>query len=98
MRYIELHGAKVPVIGLGTWDLRGEEGYRAVLSALSLGYRHIDTAEFYDNEKEVGRAIRDSGVPRGHFPHHQSLVHPPAFPGPHPLLRGELEKAQHRLR
>jgi 2,5-diketo-D-gluconate reductase B len=64
MRYIELHGAKVPVIGLGTWDLRGEEGYRAVSSALSLGYRHIDTAEFYDNEKEVGRAIRDSGVPR----------------------------------
>uniref|UniRef100_A0A7V3YMZ5 Aldo/keto reductase n=1 Tax=Candidatus Caldatribacterium californiense TaxID=1454726 RepID=A0A7V3YMZ5_9BACT len=64
MQYIELHGAKVPVIGLGTWDLRGDEGYRAVLSALSLGYRHIDTAEFYDNEREVGRAIRDSGVPR----------------------------------
>ncbi len=64
MQVIELHGAKVPVIGLGTWDLRGEEGYRAVLSALSLGYRHIDTAEFYDNEQEVGKAIRDSGVPR----------------------------------
>ncbi|MCS7241605.1 MAG: aldo/keto reductase [Candidatus Caldatribacterium sp.] len=64
MQTIELHGAKVPVIGLGTWDLRGEEGYQAVLSALSLGYRHIDTAEFYENEREVGRAIKDSGLPR----------------------------------
>ncbi|MEN3184240.1 MAG: aldo/keto reductase [Atribacterota bacterium] len=64
MQVIELHGARVPVIGLGTWDLRGEEGYRAVLHALSLGYRHIDTAEFYDNEREVGKAIKDSGLPR----------------------------------
>jgi 2,5-diketo-D-gluconate reductase B len=64
MRYIELYGARVPVIGLGTWDLRGQEGYQAVLSALSVGYRHIDTAEFYDNEEEVGKAIRDSQVPR----------------------------------
>lgn len=64
MKVIELHGAEVPVIGLGTWDLRGEEGYRAVLSALSLGYRHIDTAAFYDNEREVGKAVKDSGVPR----------------------------------
>lgn len=64
MQVVELHGARVPVIGLGTWDLRGEEGYRAVLCALSLGYRHTDTAEFYDNEREVGRAIKDSQVPR----------------------------------
>lgn len=64
MNVIELHGAKVPVIGLGTWDLRGEEAYRAVLCALSLGYRHIDTAEFYENEREIGKAIRDSGIPR----------------------------------
>ncbi|MEN3202216.1 MAG: aldo/keto reductase [Atribacterota bacterium] len=64
MKVIELHGARVPAIGLGTWDLRGEEGYQAVLSALSLGYRHIDTAEFYDNEREVGKAVKDSGVPR----------------------------------
>lgn len=64
MRSIELHGASIPVIGLGTWDLRGREGYEAVLSALSLGYRHIDTAEFYDNEEEVGKAVRDSKVPR----------------------------------
>jgi diketogulonate reductase-like aldo/keto reductase len=64
MEYIELHGAKVPVIGFGTWDIRGEAGKRAVLSALSLGYRHIDTAEFYDNEEQVGSALHESGVPR----------------------------------
>ncbi|MGC8777629.1 MAG: aldo/keto reductase [Candidatus Caldatribacteriaceae bacterium] len=64
LEYIELYGARVPVIGFGTWDIRGEEGKKAVLSALSLGYRHIDTAEFYDNEEQVGSAIRESGVPR----------------------------------
>lgn len=64
MNHVELHEAKVPVIGLGTWDLRGQEGYQAVLSAISVGYRHIDTAEFYDNEEEVGKALRESRVPR----------------------------------
>lgn len=65
VEYIALYGAKIPVIGFGTWDIRGKEGEKAVLSALSLGYRHIDTAEFYDNEEQVGLAIRKSGVPRG---------------------------------
>lgn len=65
MEYIALYGVKIPVIGFGTWDIRGKEGENAVLSALSLGYRHIDTAEFYDNEEQVGLAIRKSGVPRG---------------------------------
>ncbi|MEN3186218.1 MAG: aldo/keto reductase [Atribacterota bacterium] len=64
MEYIVLYGTKIPVIGFGTWDIRGEVGEKAVLSALSLGYRHIDTAEFYDNEERIGSAIRKSGVPR----------------------------------
>lgn len=64
MKYVELHGAKVPVIGFGTWDIRGQEGKKAILSALSLGYRHIDTAEFYENEEQVGSALQDSGIPR----------------------------------
>jgi diketogulonate reductase-like aldo/keto reductase len=55
---------KVPKLGLGTWDLRGERATEAVLSALELGYRHIDTAEMYRNEREIGRALTQSGVER----------------------------------
>jgi 2,5-diketo-D-gluconate reductase A len=54
----------IPAIGLGTWPLTGDEARRAVLDALSLGYRLIDTAEQYGNEEAVGRAIHESGVPR----------------------------------
>ncbi len=54
----------MPVLGLGTWDLRGEACFKAVETALRLGYRHIDTAEMYDNEDEIGKAILHSGVPR----------------------------------
>jgi diketogulonate reductase-like aldo/keto reductase len=54
----------MPLVGFGTWQLRGESGYRAVRQALEVGYRHIDTATMYGNEAEVGRAVRDSGVPR----------------------------------
>ena len=54
----------MPLVGLGTWQLRGREGYRAVRHALEVGYRHIDTASMYRNEAEIGRALRDSGVPR----------------------------------
>ena len=57
MQYIDLYGARVPVIGLGTWDLRGETCERAVLSALNLGYRHIDTAQSYANEEEIGSCL-----------------------------------------
>lgn len=54
----------VPVIGFGTWRLRGEEGYRAVSHALRVGYRHVDTATAYGNEGVVGRAVADSGLDR----------------------------------
>ncbi|TMW65478.1 hypothetical protein Poli38472_008120 [Pythium oligandrum] len=58
-------GATIPVIGLGVYQSEpGAETYNAVLSALKLGYRHIDTAQFYRNEADVGKAIVDSGVPR----------------------------------
>ncbi len=57
-------GGRIPLLGLGTWQLRGEECYRAVRTALDLGYRHLDTATIYGNEAEVGRAVADSGVPR----------------------------------
>lgn len=58
-------GAKMPIFGLGVFRSRdGEETYNAVKWALEAGYRHIDTAAVYGNEASVGRAIRDSGIPR----------------------------------
>jgi len=61
---VEAHGARIPLIGLGTWDLRGRTCARMVDEALRLGYRHIDTAELYDNEREVGEGLRASGIER----------------------------------
>ncbi|MET3600249.1 aldo/keto reductase [Martelella mangrovi] len=55
----------IPQIGFGTWRRRGDEAYRTVLAALEAGYRHIDTAQAYDNEAEVGRALADSGLKPG---------------------------------
>ena len=60
-------GYAMPVIGLGTYSLHGDECVNAILSAIKLGYRKFDTATFYGNEKEVGKAIRLSGIPREEF-------------------------------
>lgn len=57
-------GAEIPAIGLGTWQSKPGEVEKAVEAALRAGYRHIDTAFAYGNEKEVGEGIRASGVPR----------------------------------
>jgi diketogulonate reductase-like aldo/keto reductase len=57
-------GVELPRVGLGTWQLSGRKGYDAIRYALQAGYRHIDTATVYGNEAEVGRALRDSGLPR----------------------------------
>src|SRR5712691_9496529 len=62
MILVEAKGAKIPAVGLGTWDLRGRTCARVVEQALRLGYRHFDTAEMYDNEREVGEGLRASGV------------------------------------
>ncbi len=64
IRDLEAKGAQIPLVGLGTWELRGRLCARVVEQALRLGYRHIDTAEMYDNEREVGEAFRASGVAR----------------------------------
>ena len=61
---VEAKGARIPLLGLGTWDLRGRVCARVVEQALRLGYRHIDTAEMYDNEREVGEGVRASGIKR----------------------------------
>lgn len=54
----------IPALGLGTWELRGRTARRVVDAALELGYRHLDTAQAYGNEAEIGRSVESSGVPR----------------------------------
>lgn len=61
---VDANGARIPLLGLGTWDLRGRVCARLVEQALRLGYRHVDTAEMYENEREVGDGVRASGVRR----------------------------------
>jgi 2,5-diketo-D-gluconate reductase A len=55
---------RMPLIGFGTWQVTGNRGYQAMRLALDAGYRHLDTATMYGNESLVGRAVRDSGLPR----------------------------------
>jgi diketogulonate reductase-like aldo/keto reductase len=64
MQVVEAKGARIPLVGLGTWDLRGRVCARMIEEALRLGYRHIDTAAMYENERAVGEGLRASGVPR----------------------------------
>ncbi len=64
MHRFEANGASIPVLGLGTWQVTGRVCVRIVEQALRLGYRHIDTAQTYDNEREVGEGLRASGVKR----------------------------------
>jgi len=64
MLYVATHGATIPALGLGTFRLDGRTAERMVRYALEIGYRHIDTAQMYGNEAEVGAAIATSGVPR----------------------------------
>ena len=59
---VEAKGFKIPIIGLGTWTLRGRDCARLVEQAIRVGYRHIDTAQMYDNEREVGEGVRASGL------------------------------------
>jgi diketogulonate reductase-like aldo/keto reductase len=64
MIHIEAHGARITALGLGTFRLEGSTAQRMVGYALEIGYRHIDTAQMYGNEAEIGAALASSGVPR----------------------------------
>lgn len=57
-------GGRMPLLGFGTWQIKGENAVRATSAALEAGYRHLDTALVYGNEGEVGRALAESGVRR----------------------------------
>ncbi len=64
MNHYSTPGANIPALGLGTFNLKGDTAIRMVGYALEIGYRHIDTAQFYQNEVEIGRAIKSSPVDR----------------------------------
>ena len=64
MQYVEARGARIPALGMGTWQLKGTACRDAVTAALDLGYRHLDTAQAYENEADVGAALAESGVAR----------------------------------
>src|SRR3954453_8636266 len=57
-------GSKMPLLGFGTWQIKGDDAVRAVSVALESGYRHLDTATIYGNEAQVGSALQASGLPR----------------------------------
>jgi 2,5-diketo-D-gluconate reductase B len=54
----------IPILGLGTWELHGDECIKVVTDALEIGYRHFDTADIYGNHKEIAKAMKSSGIPR----------------------------------
>jgi diketogulonate reductase-like aldo/keto reductase len=64
MEYVEAGGASIPALGLGTWQNKGESCTESVRTALELGYRHVDTAQVYDNERAVGEGIAAADVDR----------------------------------
>jgi diketogulonate reductase-like aldo/keto reductase len=64
MQFLEAKGARIPAVGLGTWELRGRDCARLVQQAIKLGYRHFDTAQMYGNERDVGEGVRASGIRR----------------------------------
>ena len=66
-KFVLSNGLEIPKIGLGTWQIKNEDVYDAVISAVKVGYRHIDTAIAYGNEEGVGKAIKDCGVERSNL-------------------------------
>lgn len=63
-KILSISNTSIPALGLGTYKLTGRAGEKEIERALTLGYRHIDTAEMYGNEAQVGNAVKNSGIPR----------------------------------
>jgi methylglyoxal/glyoxal reductase len=86
------NGRVMPPIGLGTWKLtEGQDTAAAIVHALQLGYRHIDTAKYYGNEKSVGEAVRRSGIPREDI-FVTTKLWPPDFTEPDQAFDDSLER------
>jgi len=64
MKFIDIEESRIPALGFGTYNIRGKDCIEGVKDAISLGYRHIDTAQMYENEDEVGKGIQESEVNR----------------------------------
>ena len=95
LRALEIQGSTVPKLGFGTWEILGSECEEAVADALEIGYRHIDTAQAYDNEAEVGKALAASGVPRREMFVTTKLWREELAPGRvRPSAEGSLERLQ----
>ena len=62
--FILSNGVQIPKLGLGTWFIEDDQAEEAVKQAVSLGYRHFDTAQAYGNEAGVGKGVRNCGLPR----------------------------------
>lgn len=84
-------GFSMPALGFGTWTLTGDAAYDAVRLALDAGFRHIDSSENYQNEAEVGRALRDSGLSRAQLFVATKLSLPSSYGGPQ--ARAALERS-----
>ncbi len=67
MHKVNANGTNIPAIGMGTWTLEGDQARNLVAKALDAGYRHIDTAAMYKNEKAVGKGLKDSGLARNDY-------------------------------
>ena len=95
LRALEIQGSTVPKLGFGTWEILGSDCEEAVSDALEIGYRHIDTAQAYDNEEWVGKALAASDVPRAELFLTTKLwrdeFHPDRV---RPSTEGSLEKLQ----
>jgi 2,5-diketo-D-gluconate reductase B len=92
---ITRQGLAMPKLGLGTWPMAGAACVAAVAAALELGYRHLDTAQMYGNEAEVGAGIAASGVPRGELHVTTKVWSQDLAPG---RMRAALEASLRRLR
>jgi 2,5-diketo-D-gluconate reductase B len=91
---VRARGAEIPALGFGTWQIEGADAREAVRDALEIGYRHIDTAKAYGNEREVGEGIRDSGVARGEIWLTTKVPHTEAEPN---AVRAAAEGSLERL-
>ena len=94
MQSVEAKGFSIPIVGLGTWELRGRDCARLTEQAIRLGYRHIDTAQMYANEAEVGEGVRASGI-RNEVMVTTKVAHTSL--APHELERS-VKESLHRLR
>lgn len=86
MEFVTRYGDDVPKIGLGTWQMDVTTAYDAVSTALEVGYQHIDTAQAYENEAGVGRAIEDADVDREE---HDRITRPSPLRTGLAMIRGE---------